>query len=82
MSARTKEGIDISQRFRRVGRDSDHILFERLLALSKHAGRYLTYDGQHMTFVLDSERIAVAAVVKAAGHTIGCMLRVVNPSGF
>ena len=41
-----------------------------------------TYDGQHKTGVLETDRSSVAAVVKAAGHTTGCMLRLVYPFGF
>ena len=35
-----------------------------------------------MTIVLDVYRISVAAVVQDSGHTIGCILRLVYPSGF
>lgn len=40
-----------------------------------------TYEGQQTTIVLDTEFTDVVAVVYAAGHTIGRMLRLVNPSG-
>jgi hypothetical protein len=35
-----------------------------------------------MIIVLDTYRTSVAAVVQDSGHTIGCILRLVYPSGF
>jgi hypothetical protein len=43
-------------------------------------GEGWAYEGQHRTKVLDVERREVAAVVNAAGHTIGRMLTLVKPS--
>jgi hypothetical protein len=40
----------------------------------------IAYEGQHNTRVLDPDWTDVAAVVNAAGHTIGRMLRLVKPS--